>query len=758
MKRLRDIILGLVLLLSTLTVAAQDTVSFYRIPTASVSNLTDQLAVVQGDSTVTMTVTLMVDYLEDSIDVARDSLDSYWVLLSAYGDSITWLSDSIDSYWLLIQAVEDSITWLSDSTDAQRVSINANTGNISTNATGVAANLVSIGNLDDTVTVYRDTIDNYWTLIQTNLTNISKHADTVSVFRDSIDSQDTRLDAIEGAGYTTDHGSLSGLSGDDHTQYHNDTRAAAWLATQAHSTLTGSGDSTHAVIDAHLGNTANPHSVDAYDVLPDTSSMDSKYLQYTIASGLAWATAGGGGAGGDTTHTHTDTISEYTGAHGVRIDGLLIKDGGIGYIDDSIQVFSDTLAYLLPYVDTIDNMYGVLDSSYVSASIGTINEYTATNGVTIDGVLLKDGGVTVSHDTELYLDGGGDTYFYETLANTISHIAGGESQLDISDASIFAYDDFMPSPTSTYDLGSSSFYWQEAYLDTVFIKDGNTKIYKDGSNNAVISDAVTGAKTLAQLASAAASDSSFTSITVDTVLFGDGDTYINEFSDGVIRIYSESSLVVEFDNLQTDYSTNVDLNGNRLYFDNLGTSYAEIDGDTLKLTDAVTGTKTLADLAETGTSYDSTYIHARVDSIWDELNDTVALGSLVRLLEDTTDLWTWNFIDSAQFNTTQWCAWWRHDGPDTMVVTKVVAICLGGSPNFQYNVSFNDSISFTGDYTDLWTTDLTVTGAYATSTGEVDTSPNNAKIPPGNIVMIRFTDLTTKPPDGCSFNFYGYEK
>lgn len=60
----------------------------------------------------------------------------------------------------------------------------------------------------------------------------------------------------------------------------------------------------------------------------------------------------------------TNTINETTAASGVTIDGVLLKDGG--------AVFADAAAI----------------------EIDTINEATAAAGVTLDGVLLKDSQVT----------------------------------------------------------------------------------------------------------------------------------------------------------------------------------------------------------------------------------------------------------------------------------------------------------------------------------------------------------------------------
>ncbi len=83
----------------------------------------------------------------------------------------------------------------------------------------------------------------------------------------------------------------------------------------------------------------------------------------------------------------TNTINETTAASGVTIDGVLIKDGG--------AVFADA----------------------ATIEIDTINEATAAAGVTIDGVLVKDGAVTarrpviaVTADGAIAVPNGDTTY------------------------------------------------------------------------------------------------------------------------------------------------------------------------------------------------------------------------------------------------------------------------------------------------------------------------------------------------------------
>jgi hypothetical protein len=61
----------------------------------------------------------------------------------------------------------------------------------------------------------------------------------------------------------------------------------------------------------------------------------------------------------------TDTVAEKTAAAGVTIDGVLVKDGGVTLVAATALVTD------------------------------TISEVTAANGVTIDGLSVKDGGLCV---------------------------------------------------------------------------------------------------------------------------------------------------------------------------------------------------------------------------------------------------------------------------------------------------------------------------------------------------------------------------
>jgi transcriptional regulator with PAS, ATPase and Fis domain len=157
-----------------------------------------------------------------------------------------------------------------------------------------------------------------------------------------------------------------------------------------------------------------------------------------------------------------DTINEHTAAAGVTVDGMLIKDGGVTLKDSTtfIQDDSDNTKQLqlqlselttattrtltVPdasgvitlndatqtltnktitmggaldmngqnIVDTSEEGSVTIDDDAVitgSVAVDTVNEHTAAAGVTVDGVLLKDGGATLKDSTTFFQDDSDNT-------------------------------------------------------------------------------------------------------------------------------------------------------------------------------------------------------------------------------------------------------------------------------------------------------------------------------------------------------------
>lgn len=383
---MRTRILIVVLVLIATVVSAQDTISFYRLPPATRSLTTDYVPVVRGDTTFRMTIALFNDYILDSLGVH---------------------SDTLNQHNSRIAVVENAV-------DTLATDVTTNAGGIATNAADISTTETDVINIQDSLLAAYDSL---------------------AVHVDSLNAHNSRLGDLESA--TVDHGGLTGLSGDDHTQYYNTSRIDAWYITKDHGDLVNSGDSTHAVIDAHLRNEDNPHAVTAYDLLPDTTGNSGKFLKWLTETGLVWGIAAGG-SGSDSTWAAHDTIVENTSSHGVLVESLLIKDS-------------------------------------------TIN-------------IPNDGGIYFGAGGDTYIREDGST------ANTLTLGAGGQVGMDITSTDLWFYDDLLPGSTLSYDFGGPASWWRRIYGDTLYLRDVDSKIYHGASDNLTFYDSITGAKTLAQLA------------------------------------------------------------------------------------------------------------------------------------------------------------------------------------------------------------------------------------------------------------------
>ena len=109
----------------------------------------------------------------------------------------------------------------------------------------------------------------------------------------------------------TDHGLLSGLSDDDHTQYHNDARGDAryYTQTQIDTTLSGYSLTSH----NHTG-VYSPvgHTHTASDITDFTTSVDARVTYETLNSNGDVGTGSSQVAAGNHTHSNYQEISTYT--------------------------------------------------------------------------------------------------------------------------------------------------------------------------------------------------------------------------------------------------------------------------------------------------------------------------------------------------------------------------------------------------------------------------------------------------------------
>ena len=112
----------------------------------------------------------------------------------------------------------------------------------------------------------------------------------------------------------------------------------------------------------------------------------------------------------------SDTISEYTSAAGVTIDGVLLKDAAV--------------------------------------NTDTVNEKTSAAGVTVDGVLLKDNGIVVGAGTvsapPITTTGDTNTGIYFSAADTVDVATGGTKRGQFDSSGNFKFNSGYGSVATAY--------------------------------------------------------------------------------------------------------------------------------------------------------------------------------------------------------------------------------------------------------------------------------------------------------------------
>jgi hypothetical protein len=180
-----------------------------------------------------------------------------------------------------------------------------------------------------------------------------------------------------------------------------------------------------------------------------------------IRTGDAWVTTelapGDFGAG----PLLADVIDESTGAAGVTVDGVLIKDGGVILADAAVLEVDTVNEATAAAGVTVDGVLlkdgGAVFADGAAIDIDTINEATAAAGVIIDGLLIKDerlqptGAGISSGDAGVTLK--------DNLANAWDFKEGANSYLifaTTNDAERITAGKLLASPVQTIDMADAA--------------------------------------------------------------------------------------------------------------------------------------------------------------------------------------------------------------------------------------------------------------------------------------------------------------
>lgn len=131
-------------------------------------------------------------------------------------------------------------------------------------------------------------------------------------------------------------------------------------------------------------------------------------------------------------------------------------------------------------------------------------------------------------------------------------------------------------------------------------------------------------------------------------------------------------------------------------------------------------------------------LQTQMDSKLSE-DDTVQLKLVAWLTSDTIIIGAFSAVDS--FNTSFIYGSFYNNGSDTLVVTEMIACLQGTTPSLTVDIEWHATLG-SGSATGLNTTPPTITSI---TTGDSDTTFDNAQIPPGVFVWLKTPTVTTEP-------------
>lgn len=165
--------------------------------------------------------------------------------------------------------------------------------------------------------------------------DIDANGNTFYNLRDAVDPHEpitkgqlsTEIGEIINEGGVVDHGALTGLSDDDHPQYHNDVRGDARYSQLGH---THSYEPANANIQAHIASTSNPHNTTAAQVGAQETLVSGTNIKTINGNSLLGSgdlvISNGGGTWGSITGTlsdQTDLQAELDGKEDVGVAASL---------------------------------------------------------------------------------------------------------------------------------------------------------------------------------------------------------------------------------------------------------------------------------------------------------------------------------------------------------------------------------------------------------------------------------------------------
>jgi len=263
--------------------------------------------------------------------------------------------------------------------------------------------------------------------------------------RDAFDKINDNFDELYALPHLNDHGALSGLGDDDHSQYHNDTRGDARYYTQTQ-------------LNTHLTSTANPHTVTAAQVAAVALSGDTMTgaliidTDLTVSNQAAIGSTSSLGGSSDSILAVSDDIAILPGTETSAMELIFTATGGAAvskptalYAKAKIQ--TTNLGGAVKGVHAIaaqeSNQQWAAPSYGIPQSAAIFAELMSTAG-SGTGSLRNAAGICINYPS--LLGGGGATSIYGLFV-------GDQGEANVTNAyGIFVQPPVYGSPTNSYGI------------------------------------------------------------------------------------------------------------------------------------------------------------------------------------------------------------------------------------------------------------------------------------------------------------------
>jgi len=211
------------------------------------------------------------------------------------------------------------------------------------------------------------------------------------------------------------------------------------------------------------------------------------------------------------------------------VDAITVTDTedsiGFQYADDYSTVGTTLDRWIPDWAAVKDYADGVANSAWTR----TGTNLSPTNPG--DDILL-------ANTTERITFGDGDTYIFESAANSINITCNSGTALLVGALSIRPYLNVIPNATKTLELGSSSYYWNNAYVNRLYVDSASVYIDVDGTEMELTDS--TGSYTLSDLAGGSGDVTASGTLTDNYLIVGNGTTSIS-VADATINFNAQNA-------------------------------------------------------------------------------------------------------------------------------------------------------------------------------------------------------------------------